>query len=391
MNRGRACEPGPRSTRIAGLAVVGTVTALVAALALPVAPASAQPNLAQLRAQAKSLQKQLDRLTIQQSLAVERYDAAQDALLQATTGEIDAGIQVDDGQKVAQESADDAARRIRAIYQSGGPVGLTATMLGSSSLSDVLIRWHAIEGIVRSDTERTDVQQVAVARQRQVAAAASRNRVRTAVRQEVADQAAAAVTDAITRQRELLARTDARVVELAEQEEQRREAEALANAARAAMEAGLGGVSDAAGHGLEGGTAGSQTLPDVPAPNPVAAAAIAAAATRLGLPYVWGATGPSSFDCSGLMQWAYAQAGVPLPRTSRAQYAALPHVPLSQLAPGDLVFYATNVNNPASIHHVGMYVGNGLSLYAPETGSVVKIGPVAYGTIIGAARPTLGR
>ena len=91
------------------------------------------------------------------------------------------------------------------------------------------------------------------------------------------------------------------------------------------------------------------------------------------------------------MLWAYAQAGVPLPRTSRAQYAALPHVPLDQLAPGDLVFYATNVSNPATIHHVGMYVGNGLSLYAPQTGSVVKIGPVGYGPIIGAARPTLGR
>jgi cell wall-associated NlpC family hydrolase len=89
------------------------------------------------------------------------------------------------------------------------------------------------------------------------------------------------------------------------------------------------------------------------------------------------------------MLWAYAQAGVVLPRTSRAQYASLPHVPLNQLAPGDLVFYATDLTKPSTIHHVGMYVGDGLSLYAPRTGSVVKIGPVAYGPIIGAARPTL--
>ncbi|GMA87082.1 hypothetical protein GCM10025868_23320 [Angustibacter aerolatus] len=127
------------------------------------------------------------------------------------------------------------------------------------------------------------------------------------------------------------------------------------------------------------------------APNAVAAAAISAAATRLGMPYVWGATGPTSFDCSGLMQWAYRQAGVSIPRTSRAQYAALPKVPMNQVQPGDLVFYASNPSNPSTIHHVGMYVGEGLSLYAPQTGSNVKIGPVAYGTIIGAARPTATR
>jgi cell wall-associated NlpC family hydrolase len=148
-------------------------------------------------------------------------------------------------------------------------------------------------------------------------------------------------------------------------------------------------VLASAGRGLEGPSSGSTTLPDVPAPNSVAAAAIKAAATRLGLPYVWGATGPSSFDCSGLTQWAYAQAGVRLPRTSRAQYAELPKVPLDQLAPGDLVFYAVDVTNPGSIHHVGIYLGDGLSLYAPQTGSVVKIGAVGYGRIIGATRPSL--
>jgi cell wall-associated NlpC family hydrolase len=79
---------------------------------------------------------------------------------------------------------------------------------------------------------------------------------------------------------------------------------------------------------------------------------------------------------------------VSIPRTSRQQYAALPKVPLAQLAPGDLVFYATDVRNPSTIHHVGIYVGAGLSLYAPRTGSTVKIGPVGYGRIIGAARPS---
>jgi cell wall-associated NlpC family hydrolase len=172
----------------------------------------------------------------------------------------------------------------------------------------------------------------------------------------------------LAEQKALLAATDSRVVELAQ--EQRRQAEEAARL-QAVQLAGQAGIV------LDGALAA----------GPAAERAIAAARTRLGAPYVWGATGPSAFDCSGLTQWAYRQAGVVIPRTSRQQYAGLPHVPLDQLAPGDLVFYATDVNNPATIHHVGMYLGGGLSIYAPETGDVVKIGAVGYGRIIGAARP----
>ncbi|WP_426564223.1 NlpC/P60 family protein [Angustibacter sp. McL0619] len=387
MTPGRRSTVGPRTARVAGLAVAA---GLLVTFALPAGPAAAQPNLKELRQQAKQLQRQLDRLAVEQGLAVERYDAAQDALMQATNGEVNASIGVSDSQRAAQASADEAARRVRAIYLSGGPLALTASMLGSSSIGDAMVRWHAIEGIVATDADRVDTQQAAVARQRTVEAAASLTRAQVMARQSAADQAAAVVSRTIAMQRAMLAHTDSQVVALAEQERAQAEAAALARAAQSARAAGIGGISDAAGHGLEGGTADSQTLPDVPAPNATAAAAIAAAATRLGMPYVWGATGPTTFDCSGLMQWAYAQAGVLLPRTSRAQYAALPHVALSELAPGDLVFYAIDVNQPSTIHHVGMYVGNGLSLYAPQTGSVVKIGPVGYGLIIGAARPTAG-
>ena len=373
--------------------------AALAALTLQVAPASADPGVAQLRREAADLRRQLDQLSVQQGLAVERYDAAQEALLQATTGEVAASSDVLDGERAVQDTEDVAARRVRALYLSGGPLGITGTILQSTSLDDALVRWHAVESIVRADTERTSLRQAAADRQRRAALNAGRLRARAVAMQLAADRAAAAVTATIARQRDLLARTDARVVELVEQQRQAAEARAIAQAAEAARLLGIGSVRDAQsggswspdGHGLEGPSAGSATLPDVPAPNAVAAAAIAAAATRLGMPYVWGATGPTSFDCSGLMQWAYAQAGVALPRTSREQYSALPKVPLDQLAPGDLVFYATDVGNPATIHHVGMYLGDGLSLYAPQTGSVVKIGAVGYGPIIGATRPTLGR
>jgi cell wall-associated NlpC family hydrolase len=98
-----------------------------------------------------------------------------------------------------------------------------------------------------------------------------------------------------------------------------------------------------------------------------AAAAFAAAKTRLGSPYVYGATGPSSFDCSGLTSWAYAQAGVSIPRTSESQSTIGTKIySTSDLQVGDLVFFFND------LHHVGLYAGNGQILHAPRTGTVVR-------------------
>ncbi|MHC3473351.1 C40 family peptidase [Streptomyces sp. 7R007] len=101
-------------------------------------------------------------------------------------------------------------------------------------------------------------------------------------------------------------------------------------------------------------------------PDARAAAALAAARSALGKPYVWGANGPSGFDCSGLMQWSYAHAGVHLPRTSQAQRFAGRQVPLSQAQPGDLVTYRSDAS------HVAMYVGNGQVIHAPYPGAPVR-------------------
>ncbi|MFF1446962.1 NlpC/P60 family protein [Streptomyces sp. NPDC058274] len=101
-----------------------------------------------------------------------------------------------------------------------------------------------------------------------------------------------------------------------------------------------------------------------------AAAAVAAARSAIGRPYVWGASGPTGFDCSGLMQWSYAQAGVGLPRTSQAQRYAGRQVPLSQARPGDLVAYRSDAS------HIGMYVGNGQVIHAPYPGAPVRYDPV---------------
>ena len=108
-------------------------------------------------------------------------------------------------------------------------------------------------------------------------------------------------------------------------------------------------------------------LGDAPAASKYAAAAFAAAQSRIGDPYVYGATGPSSFDCSGLTSWAYKQAGVSIPRTSQEQANAGTRIySMSQLRQGDLVIFY------GDYHHVGLYAGNGLVLHAPKPGASVR-------------------
>lgn len=113
-----------------------------------------------------------------------------------------------------------------------------------------------------------------------------------------------------------------------------------------------------------------------------AGAAFSAAKSKIGSPYVWGATGPSSFDCSGLTSWAYNQAGVSLPRTSQAQANAGTRIGKGQLAPGDLVLFYND------LHHIGLYAGNGQILHAPKPGANVRFEsinnmPFMFGVRIG--------
>jgi cell wall-associated NlpC family hydrolase len=121
-------------------------------------------------------------------------------------------------------------------------------------------------------------------------------------------------------------------------------------------------------------------LPNVPA-SERAAKAIAFARNQIGKPYGWGKAGPSSFDCSGLTQQAWAAAGVKLSRTTWDQVNDGPRVAKSQLQPGDLVFF--NSDNT----HVGLYIGDGMMIHAPRTGQNIKIAPISQMPFYAAMRP----
>ncbi len=123
---------------------------------------------------------------------------------------------------------------------------------------------------------------------------------------------------------------------------------------------------------------GSGDCHTIEAPNPAAAQAISYACSQLGQPYVWGGTGPETsggWDCSGLVQAAYASAGITLPRTSEEQVFIGPRIPYEQLQPGDLIFYR---HTDGDVHHVGLYLGAGKMVHAPDVGEPVQIGEVLF-------------
>jgi peptidoglycan DL-endopeptidase CwlO len=128
------------------------------------------------------------------------------------------------------------------------------------------------------------------------------------------------------------------------------------------------GVSPTAAAGAGTMTAGQLTT------------ALRAAESRQGLPYAWGAAGPSAFDCSGLVQWSFAQAGVRMPRVAADQARTGPAVPVTQLEPGDLLFYHTDPTAPGYISHVAIYLGNGWMIQAPQPGEHVEVVPANFGS-----------
>jgi peptidoglycan DL-endopeptidase CwlO len=218
--------------------------------------------------------------------------------------------------------------------------------------------------------------------------------------QQARQQAEAELGDLINQEEERRAREsyermqreaeEARAAEAAKAQAAAAQAQATARTSRAAPAPTAQAASpQAAPRGAASPPAQAAPRPAAPDPAPTVAppssragAAVAAAMSQLGVPYVAYASSPGvGFDCSGLTSWAWGQAGVSLPHQSGMQSAALPHVPPSDAQPGDLIFYYSPIS------HVGIYIGGGKLIHAPNTGSVVNIATVHWEKVVGVARP----
>lgn len=192
-------------------------------------------------------------------------------------------------------------------------------------------------------------------------------------------------------QEKLAAAEEARAAAAAEQQARNSE-QAAASAAAATPAAPRGGGGDTGGGNTGGGggdngggnTGGGGDTGGSPAPavSGKAGIAVSAAHSQLGVPYRFATSSPGvSFDCSGLTKWAWGRAGVGMPHQSGAQYGSFPHVSKDEAQPGDLIFYYSPIG------HVGIYIGGGQMIHAPQTGDVVKISVVHWNKVVGVARP----
>jgi cell wall-associated NlpC family hydrolase len=130
------------------------------------------------------------------------------------------------------------------------------------------------------------------------------------------------------------------------------------------------------------------------APNAIVSAAAGYAEAQLGKPYLWGGTGPTAYDCSGLVMMAYRAAGVNIARTSEDQWKTLPHVPAAEVVPGDLVFFAGSDGTPTAPGHVGLVISKNVMIEAYATGTPIRVSafgtpqsPPGDGTVVGYAQP----
>ncbi len=342
---------------------------LALTLAAPVTAAHAVPGSRALQARADTLRAQVEDLRLQASIATEAYDTAVEETAQAVSEEVRARSVLDAATGTSSTATTEATRRVRSLYMSGPdlPTGLGVLATGDlGEVEDAASSARIAASVLRDDAAAVSQAASAQADARAAEVRLQQVRAGRSAAQAAAESAQEQVTAALAAQQRLLESADAAVAQaVAAEEEQARQAALAA----AAQQAAATGVADA-----------------VATASSTAEAAIAAARTREGMSYVWGATGPTTFDCSGLTQWAYRQAGVSIPRTSRQQYAGLPGVPLDQLQPGDLVFYASG-SSPSTIHHVALYLGEGKVLHAPHTGDVVREAGVAMPGLYGAVRP----
>jgi peptidoglycan DL-endopeptidase RipA len=407
---------GARSTRLLALRMVGTAAVVALAVGLTPSVASAAPSNSQIaaaEAAAKAAEDRIGQLAGQLTKAQADVDAAHassalklDEFQARQAAYEDAQQRADVAAAAAAQATadlglarDEIVAFARRSYMQGSTYSGAAALITASDPGELIQRAALLEA---AGGHRSDVLDRVTVLQEQATATEAVARTTLTEAATLKEQATTAL--AAAQEAEISARAQA----------------AALGAQQAQLQTELAAAQQQLSTLIGERAAAQRTAVVAPAPKPAtppapsgntahagsgsasaAQAAIDAAMGYLGLPYAWGGGGTRGpgpgmapdegvigFDCSGLTQYAYAQAGISIPRNSRSQYAALPKVSSDDLQAGDLVFWGTDASDPSSIVHVAIYLGANKVVQAPESGDVVKVSTMWWRNYVGAVRPS---
>ena len=383
-------EPGvsrgirARSARRAGAVLaLAAATVLASLVVAPVHPSSAD-QLSSARAQASALASKLDAEEAQIQTLTGQYDQANYQLSQ-----VDASIAAGKAQLAKDQavvSKDEAQLRTQAIsdyISDGTSTQLTQLFSGDNNNVNIRNEYSTISsGNVTNTVDNLhtaqshlQVQQNQL-QQQQAEASATANALASSKNEatQLAGTLQSQKSSADAQVQNIINQQAAAAAAAAKAAAEAKIAAAQAAAQAAAAASAAAGSGDKSGGSSSGGGASTVAAGPLPPLPPGAQGAVEAAQHELGVPYVWGGDTPAGFDCSGLVQWAYAQVGISLPHYSGAQYDDTTQIPLADIEPGDLLFYG-----PGGSDHVAMYIGGGEMVEAPYTGADVHDTPIRTG------------
>ncbi len=356
--------PAPLSYKqpVNGLPKRQLVTLLIALPALAgvlvlAGSAVATPSVSSKRAEAEQAMEQINQMDIKLEEVGNRWQGAKYHLSQTNAKLSRTRVSLGLARKSLGASRHALAKRVISVYMEQGDASdsTVAILFQATSLQDMIDRIEAAQRI--SDHDARVVKQVKALRDQTAAQAAVLEKMQARQRVLVNQISSewSALQGKIAERRAYVHRVRNEIASLVA--EQRRQAAAAAAQARRTV---------ASYNSTTASTSGVSANYTAPAASSVGAAVVNAAMSRLGAPYVWGSAGPTTFDCSGLVVWSFAQAGISLPHYSGSQMGMGAAVSAADLQPGDLVFFYGG-------SHVGIYIGGGQFIHAPHTGTVVQV------------------
>lgn len=372
----------PTGTRIAGIRTPALATAALTSVALLSQTANAAPS-ADSKPSIEEVEKKVDDLYHQAETATEKYNATREKTAQQrkrVDSLLDDVAQRTEKLNTAREELGSFAA---AQYRTGAAAPDTASLLLADNPQDYFDQTQLMNRLTTRQKAAVDdyvTEQAATTKKRAEASESLQTltTAQSALRTSKADvqrklaEARSLLSKLTSEEKARLAAIEKKKREAADRKaaelaQQQAAAEKKAQEAAAQQQTGSGTSGTTGSTGTSGGSATDSSY------TAKADKALAFARTQIGKPYVWGATGPGSYDCSGLTQAAWKAAGVTLPRTTYDQVKAGTTVSLADIKPGDLVFFYDDIS------HVGLYIGNGMMIHAPKPGAYVREESIFYG------------